>query len=252
MTPQLRTSSTSRKNKSNRSSRKQQQQQQQQQQHQTCTSQRNMAEENKKRDDNDEGSLSSNSVSEDDENESPASSFLPSYLSGMIQHSHSDFFVSLCFDPRLVAQLMCEGFLPIATERYLIPKLHKRRCVIHPLLSNTPSSPPKCHVHTSRSTKKKSKRFAVSINANFTEVVSGCHEQHGEGWLYPSIVQAFKALHDATRTGVGLQAALIDEQRPRRGGGGPPPVHVGTCAVRLYSVEVWNVATGALAAGELG
>ena len=37
------------------------------------------------------------------------SKFLPGYLSHMVQHSHDDFFIALCFDPRFIAQLMCEG-----------------------------------------------------------------------------------------------------------------------------------------------
>lgn len=37
------------------------------------------------------------------------SEFLPSYLRPFVQHSYKEFFISLSFDPRLVAQLMMEG-----------------------------------------------------------------------------------------------------------------------------------------------
>ncbi len=48
----------------------------------------------------------------------------------MVHHYHDDFYVSRSFDPRLIVQLMSEGFLPIATKGYLLPKLHVERCVL--------------------------------------------------------------------------------------------------------------------------
>jgi len=189
---------------------------------------------------------------------------LPSYLSGFVQHSHEDFFVSPFFDPQLVAQLMSEGFLPIATSRYLLPKLHKERCVIYPLQQNHQEGGQQRQsiVHTSKSTKKKLKRFSFSINQDFDGVVKGCHNQHGVAWLYPQIVSSFKYIHELSKTkiarkehhqqelkqvkGKGVVARVIEENDDGTN------ISSATCNVKLYSIEVWNQQTGKLAGGELG
>lgn len=128
---------------------------------------------------------------------------------------------------------MYEGFLPIATSRFLVPKLHKERCVIYPLNRYNSNPNPRqqqqqeqeqqngsrttqnssnnnqnrtqnqnqnqcCGVHISKSTKKKAKRFTFTVNQEFEKVVQGCHHQHGISWLYPPIVRAFRQLHQAT------------------------------------------------------
>ena len=94
---------------------------------------------------------------------------LPVYLFQLVRHYHDDFYISRSFDPQLIVQLMAEGFLPIASKRYLRPKLHVQRCVIQ---LNPPSK-----LHISRSTRKKSKSFLISVNECFDEVVAGCHRQ---------------------------------------------------------------------------
>jgi len=196
------------------------------------------------------------------------SDFLPSYLRPFVQHSYEDFFISPSFDPRLVAQLMCEGFLPISNRRHLIPKLHKKRCVIYPLKrkieckhsesSTSDISTYESCVHSSKSTTKKAKRFLFTVNQDFEAVVKGCHVQHGVSWLHPPIVEAFRVMHERTRNepGTGITANLVGTNQDDDGGDGNSTSHklecVGLCPVRLYSVEVWNAATGNLAAGELG
>lgn len=178
---------------------------------------------------------------------SQPSDYLPPHLRRYVQHSHGDFFVSASFEPRLIAQLMFEGFLPIATPRYLVPKLHKERCVIYPLNQycatpcgeeSTMSSPGKNHVmnqdnhsavHISKNVRKRAKKFCMTMNQAFDQVVEGCHDQHGIGWLYTPIVEAFRVIH---------QGSIGNE--------------FNSFPVRLYSVEVWNAATGNLAGGELG
>ena len=159
---------------------------------------------------------------------------LPSYLSPLVQHYRSEFYVSRSFDPQLIVQLMAEGFLPIATNggMYLLPKLHAHRCVVH--LNSAPPPPPHDTVtsatttttnlqqqpqqqqihksidnidsssssstlHISRSIRRKSKLFDISINACFDDVVAGCHRHHGINWLYPTIVAAFRTIHEQTR-----------------------------------------------------
>ncbi|KAL9179352.1 hypothetical protein ACHAXT_008642 [Thalassiosira profunda] len=162
---------------------------------------------------------------------------LPYYLQPIVRHYHDDFWVSRSFDPRLIVQLMAEGFLPIATSGYLLPKLHIERCV----LRLNPAS----ELHISRSTRKKCKRFLLSVNEAFDRVVVGCHRQHGTNWLYPQIVDAFRTIHKRTSEGNagGFNATIIDEETQQPGDYTP---------VRLYSIEIWNAKTGALAGGELG
>jgi len=96
-------------------------------------------------------------------------SLLPQYLLPLVRHYHDDFYVSRSFEPRLIVQLMAEGFLPIATRGYLLPKLHVERCVLQ--------LNPESKLHISKSTRKKSKRFLFSVNTCFDEVVAGCHRQ---------------------------------------------------------------------------
>mmetsp|Transcript_26385 Transcript_26385/g.54338 ORF Transcript_26385/g.54338 Transcript_26385/m.54338 type:complete len:367 (-) Transcript_26385:41-1141(-) len=206
----------------------------------------------------------------ENDREEEARKLLPAYLKHMVHHYHDDFYVSRSFDPRLIVQLMSEGFLPIATKGYLLPKLHVERCVLR--------LHPHSKLHISKSTRKKSKRFSLSINECFDRVVAGCHNQHGINWLFPPIVKAFLAIHlqtmagsssvhgdknndksnnnnnnnnnnntssngGSSHRGQGADAILIDETTHQP---------CGTTAVRVYSVEVWNEETGELAGGELG
>jgi len=121
---------------------------------------------------------------------------------------------------------MYEGFLPIASrssysQYWLTPKLHRKRCVV--LLAS-----PK---HVSRSIQKRGKKYKLVLNHDFDGVVAGCHNQHGISWLYAPIVEGFKALFEAGAQGVEVQ--------PGR-------------TVRFISVELLDVVTNELVAGELG
>ncbi len=178
--------------------------------------------------------------------------YLPPYLRRYVYHSHGDFFVSSTFDPHLIASLMYEGFITIATPRHLVPKLHKDRCVIYPLKQQTKdpnhdtekttvdvlassatstatATATTSAIHLSKNVKKRSKKYTFTIDQAFNGVVEGCHEQHGVGWLYDPIVRAFRQIHNANSH---PQTRMFP--------------------VNLYSIEVWNVETGELAAGELG
>jgi len=169
--------------------------------------------------------------------ENDANDLLPRYLFRHVRHYHDDFYVSRSFDPQLVVQLMSEGFLCISTRGYLLPKLHVERCVLQ--------LNPESNLHISKSTRKKSKRFLLSVNESFDEVVAGCHKQHGTNWLYPPIVASFRAIHEKTidpsNRGVNAMIMANNSIQPED-----------TTPVRFYTVEVWNAETGALAGGELG
>ena len=156
----------------------------------------------------------------------PLKSYIPPNLRSCVLPYHGDFCVSPHYFPPMIAQLMAEGFLPIATEGYLLPKLHAERCVI-----SLPDA-----LHVSKSVRKKAKRFHMTVNQCMDRVVEGCREQHGATcWLYAPLVAAFENIHQHGREGfvtrVGDKATA--------------------CPVRLYSVEVWDE-NNDLVAGELG
>ncbi|KAF0683689.1 Aste57867_24251 [Aphanomyces stellatus] len=144
--------------------------------------------------------------------------FVPEYLRGYMYHAQEDFWISKCFDPVFIAHIMHSGFLPIATEAhgevYLLPKLHEQRCVMDPQ-----------ELHIPKQIRKKAKGFRLTVNEAFDDVVAGCHKQHGQAWLYPPVVEAFRAMVPGV------------------------PVN-NTTTVKLYSIELWKDAT--LVAGELG
>ncbi|TMW66182.1 hypothetical protein Poli38472_003947 [Pythium oligandrum] len=151
--------------------------------------------------------------------------YVPAHLRPYVFHSQEDFYVSRFFDPVLLAHLMYEGFLPIASEHrgqcFLLPKLHRKRCM---MLLDAPE-------HVPKSVKKRGKKYKLVLNKDFDGVVKGCHAQHGIPWLYPPIVAGFKTLFEAGTQGIELFPG-------RR--------------VRFYSVELVDVSTGELVAGELG
>ena len=198
------------------------------------------------------------------------------------------------------------GFLPISTSRYLLPKLHKERCVIYPLQpqnqqqeqqqqqqqsltqpqnkKNKPSVTTTSIIHTSKSTKKKMKKFTLTINQDFDGVVRGCHKQHGVAWLYPKIVASFKYIHELSKSPTNTLTSTNDHHSDKKNNNNnnnhnttnsetdnhqgrgivaklfPPENHLlnqikpsdNGCEVKLYSIEVWNQQTGELAGGELG
>jgi Leu/Phe-tRNA-protein transferase len=156
--------------------------------------------------------------------------FIPTYLRRFISPYHGDFCYTRVFHYRLIGQLMSEGFLPIATEGILLPKLHEHRCVVR-----LPEA-----LHVSKSVRKKSKNFQITINHAFDRVVDGCKQQHGDHcWLYPPLVEAFRTMLNSGK----VEAVVMQDGRLPTGR---------VCPVRLYSFEIWNASTGSLVGGELG
>lgn len=152
-------------------------------------------------------------------------SYIPNYLRSFVNPYQGDFCYSPHFHPAIIAHLMMEGFLPIATPDLCLPKLHEQRCLVFPLSD----------LHVSRSVRKKCKRFTITLNQCLDRVVAGCRQQHGPScWLYPKLVQAFESIHRASN---GFPTKLEDQR---------------TIPVRIISVEVWNNDTDELVAGEVG
>mmetsp|Transcript_27652 Transcript_27652/g.41853 ORF Transcript_27652/g.41853 Transcript_27652/m.41853 type:complete len:309 (+) Transcript_27652:132-1058(+) len=149
-------------------------------------------------------------------------SYIPPYLRRVIIPYHGDFCQTTIYHPRLLVHLMAEGFLPIATRGALLPKLHLQRSVI-PLNDH----------HVPKSTRKKSKRFEMTLNREFDRIVEKCHEQHQHCWLYPPLVKALRAIHEQSQ---GVEAQVAEA--------------VGPVRVHVHSIEVWMGEQ--LVAGELG
>jgi Leu/Phe-tRNA-protein transferase len=186
---------------------------------------------------------------EEEGNGTTIASYIPSYLQNYVfpcllsDAADSDFcYTPFVDNPRLVAQLMMEGFLPMAHSNALfLPKLHRQRCLIHPLASQ---------LHISKNSRKKSSHYAITINQAMDAVIAACHAQHGAScWLYPSLVAVFRVLHQAT-----IQSAHGYRTVAPKDAEEAPPI-----AVRFYSIEVWrrpapNDASEprALVAGEIG
>lgn len=151
--------------------------------------------------------------------------YIPAHLRHYVFHSREDFYVSRYFDPLLLAHLMYEGFLPIASEYndecFLLPKLHRQRCIR--LLDAVE--------HVPKSVKKRGKKYKLRLNQDFDAIVNGCHEQHGIPWLYPPIVKGFRALFEANQEGIEIYPGRV---------------------VRFFSVELLDVETNKVVAGELG
>lgn len=162
-------------------------------------------------------------VTPPEEQEPPMEHYIPTYLRQLVFPYHGDFCQTPLFHPRLIVQIMAEGFLPIATKGVLLPKLHEERSVI--FLPH--------QLHLSKSVCKKSNKFQFTINTAFHKVVQGCHDQHDHCWLYPPLVDAFHAIYKST----DMEANL---------GGG-----TAKSRVRVYSIEAWQDNTN-LVAGELG
>jgi len=49
-------------------------------------------------------------------------------------------------------------------------------------------------VQVESNVKKRAKKYAFSIGLDFRGVVSGCHAQHGECWLFPPLVAVFEQM----------------------------------------------------------
>jgi Leu/Phe-tRNA-protein transferase len=191
---------------------------------------------------------------------------------------NNDFCVALSFRPQFLSQLFYQGFLPIAEKTqdsryYLLPKLHSRRCILH-----------FDSLHVSKKVRQRAKKYEISIDTCFSDVVQRCIDQHGENWLFPPMRKSLQALHD---NGQQMRAAQHQDHRnaeqqneedaatekaegkvkgesESKGNGKGNGNGKGKAAskgqgqgqgqgdVQLHSIEVWRVSDGKLVAGEIG
>lgn len=192
----------------------------------------------------------------------------------MKRMKNNDFCVALSFQPDFIERLFYAGFLPIAekvqergTESdssvgndqaaaaryYLLPKLHSNRCILQ--FEN---------LHVSKKVRQRAKKYEVSVDTCFSEVVQRCMDQHGENWLFPPMRKALQTLHDRgqqkkqTKGGTPEQK---DGEKAEGGGKGKATGKGSSKAVAagqgqgqvfLHSIEVWRVSDGKLVAGEIG
>ena len=156
-----------------------------------------------------------------------------------------DFTWTLSYDPRFYAQLVFEGFLPIATDVggviVVLPKLHAKRCLLP--LGSAPSESRGSQLHVPKKARKQSKKYTLMCNFNLNEVIRGCIKQHGTNWLYKPIRFILRAL-----------AALnvsSSEPTPKRVNWTKNSILAGR-SVRAVAFELRRISDSSLVAGELG
>jgi Leu/Phe-tRNA-protein transferase len=114
-------------------------------------------------------------------------------LADWLSASYPDeFCASLSFDPGFIDELCAAGFIPMAVrdgeaEEILIPKLHTLRSVLAP-----------SEVLVSRTARRESRRYALGLDLRFDEVLQACLATHGDDWLRPPLLAAWRELF-ATR-----------------------------------------------------
>lgn len=101
----------------------------------------------------------------------------------------TEFGFSWTFDPEFVVATCYNACfpmsLPIGEPHFVFAvKLHKQRCVLT-----------FDKLHVSKSTKKRSKPFTMSINQQYDRVLKECHKQHGENWLCTILRKSFTYLN---------------------------------------------------------
>jgi len=104
---------------------------------------------------------------------------------------------------RLVCQRGCFplGHTIHGVEAILV-KLHHHRCAMLDLN----------RLHVSRNVRKKSKKYAITVNGHYQECARRIHQYHSNSWLNPKLTQVFDSFH-------------TDDSSP----------------VRVLSFELWNV-----------
>lgn len=111
----------------------------------------------------------------------------------IVQNNLDEFSYCIDYNPDLILKTIRSGFLPMSANIILYPdnevtvftpKLHDVRCIANPENIKIP-----------KTVLKEAKKYSVSINHNFKDVIDKCIEIHGDAWLTPKLVDIFNALH---------------------------------------------------------
>lgn len=73
---------------------------------------------------------------------------------------------------------------PIGDSDYLLAKLHMERCLLDPR-----------SVKVTRTARRESRHFMLSVNRAFRDVLAACVLVHGDEWLVPDLVSVMSILH---------------------------------------------------------
>eukprot|EP01134_Creolimax_fragrantissima_P007276 CFRG7276T1 len=93
-------------------------------------------------------------------------------------------------DITYLSELIHCGYLPmmhvIMGRQWLTPKIHRHRSLI---MLDTGD------LHISKSTKKKAKKYKLTVDTAFDQIIEGCNNYHKSCWLRKPLVAAFRKLH---------------------------------------------------------
>lgn len=95
-------------------------------------------------------------------------------------------------DADVVEEASLARFMPmglhIATDSaerdFFLPKLHLERCLLDPRA-----------VRVTKTARRESRRYMLSVNRGFRSVLGSCERIHGKDWLVDDLVEAMIALH---------------------------------------------------------
>jgi hypothetical protein len=178
--------------------------------------------------------------------------------------------IALTWDPLFVSECCYYGLLPMAihirlevSQRFPVPlpKLHVLRSLIllrplhclslskkkkkkkdadgeglgcetgekEPMSETLKEAKEKTNwLHVRKSVRGRAKNFRMTINTAFDQVVKGIQAQHGTNcWLYPPLVEAYSNMLPSETGESQYRASIV-------------------------SIELWDIKTNSLAAGELG
>lgn len=141
-------------------------------------------------------------------------------LDTLVPQNKDEFSFAPVYHPQLVVAVTQKGFFPMTSTVWDVPimaiKLHVERCVCDTL-----------PFVTHKTTLKKSKRFAISLNSSFDRVIQMIEQQQERNWLCPALARSLKHI-------------MTNPNDPKFGG----------ALTRVFSWEVW--AGDELAAVEVG
>jgi hypothetical protein len=123
---------------------------------------------------------------------------------------HNQFAFCKSFNCDIIAVAMQSGYLPMACSldraafggmrHVLLTKNHHERCVLDLTCLKVSASVTARRpgiltlVQTEKNVKKRAKKYVFSQGLDFRGVVSGCHAQHGQSWLFPPLADAFERM----------------------------------------------------------